>query len=81
MFIPNKPARYGLKILWDNEFKYMFNAEPYLGKSTNTQGLPLCAYFTTNLTTPIFRSNHNITIDNWFSSIPIAKKLLQSHIK
>ena len=83
MFIPNKPAKYGLKIvmLCDNESKYMFNAEPYLGKSTNTHGLPLSEYFTTNLTTPIFGSNRNVTMDNWFTSIPIAKKLLQSPYK
>ena len=61
MFIPNKPAKYGLKIvmLCDNESKY--NVERYLGKSTNTQSLPLSEYFTTNLTTSIFGSNRNVT--------------------
>ena len=60
----------------------MFKAERYLGIfSTNTQGLLLSKYFTTNLTTQLFGSNRNAIMDNWFISIPIAKQLLQSPYK
>ena len=80
MLIPNKPAKYGIKIvmLCDNKSKYMQNAEDYLGKGTNTKGLGLAEYFIMNLATPIFGSNRNGTMDNWFTSIPVAKKLLQT---
>ena len=37
----------------------MFNAEPYLGKSTNTHGLPLSEYFTTNLQ-PIYVTSSDV---------------------
>ena len=78
MYIPNKPAKYGIKIvlLCDNKSKYMLNAEVYLGKGTNTKGLGLAEYFIMNLATLIFGSNRNATMDNWFTSIPVAKKLL-----
>ena len=43
MFIPNKPATYGIKIVMacDSGTKYMVDASPYLGKGTKTNGLPL----------------------------------------
>ena len=73
MFTPNKLAKYGQKIvmLYYNESKYMFNAEPFLVKSTNIQNLSLSEYFTVNLTKSIFENNRN-----WFTSIHISKKLL-----
>ncbi|XP_039481962.1 piggyBac transposable element-derived protein 4-like [Drosophila santomea] len=47
MYIPNKPNKYGIKIVMicDSATKYMFNAIPYLGKSTNNHGIPLGEYF------------------------------------
>ena len=43
MFIPNKPPKYGIKIIMacDSGTKYMVDASPYLGKGTKTNGLPL----------------------------------------
>ncbi|KAJ8909642.1 hypothetical protein NQ315_015334 [Exocentrus adspersus] len=40
MYIPNKLSKYGIKIVLvcDVSSKYMFDAMPYLGKSTNTNG-------------------------------------------
>lgn len=78
MYIPNKPAKYGLKIIMmcDNDSKYMINAIPYIGRATVTVGLPLGEYFVKELTRPLHGSNRNITTDNWFSSIPLAKALL-----
>lgn len=42
-YIPNKPSKYGIKImmLCDSSSKYMIDAIPYVGKSTDTNGLPL----------------------------------------
>lgn len=80
MYIPNKPSKYGLKIVMvcDVSTKYMINATPYLGKSTQSNGMPLGEYFVKTLTEPIYRSNRNITMDNWFTSIKIADDLLKS---
>ena len=48
--IPNKPAKYGLKIvmLCDVSTKYMLNDIPYLGNqsSTEAKGMMLDHYFT-----------------------------------
>ncbi|XP_055850551.1 piggyBac transposable element-derived protein 4-like [Episyrphus balteatus] len=45
MYIPNKPAKYGLKtiMMCDSGTKYMVDAMPYLGKGSNTGDLPLAA--------------------------------------
>lgn len=76
MYIPNKPAKYGLKIVMmcENGTKYMSNAIPYIGKATDIGGLPLGEHFVKELTRPHHGSNRNIT--TWFTSIPLAKSLL-----
>ena len=78
MYIPNKPAKYGLKLvlLCDVSTKYLINACPYLGKSTNTNGRPLANHFVELLTVPIYGTNRNVTMDNWFTSVPLADKLI-----
>lgn len=53
----------------------MIDAIPYLGKCTDTRGLPLGEYFVKELTRSIHGSNRNVTTDNWFTSIPLAKSL------
>ncbi|KAK9693224.1 Transposase IS4 [Popillia japonica] len=79
IYIPNKPAKYGIKIvmLCDSSSKYMIDASPYLGKGTNTNGLPLATHFVRELTKSVQGSNRNITMDNWFTSIPLADELLK----
>lgn len=83
MYIPNKPDKYGIKLgmMCDSGTRYMVNSIPYLGKSTNTGGLPLGEYFVKELTHSIHGSNRNVTMDNWFTSVPLAKKLLQQPYK
>lgn len=78
MYIPNKPSKYGIKIvmLCDVGTKYMINAEPYLGKSTKTNGQPLADHYVKGLTEVLYGSNRNITMDNWFTSVPLASTLL-----
>lgn len=78
MYIPNKPNKYGIKIpmMCDSGTNYMVNAMPYIGKATNTDGLPLGEYYLKELSRPIHGTNRNITCDNWFTSIPVAKSLL-----
>lgn len=78
IYMPNKPNKYGIKIVMvcDVVRKYVINASPYLGKSTATEAAPLADHYVTNLTRPIHGSNRNITMNNWFTSIPLATKLL-----
>ena len=79
MYIPNKPAKYGLKLvlLCDVSTKYLINASPYLGKSTQPNGgRPLADYFVELLTAPIYGTNRNFTMDNWFTNVPLADRLI-----
>lgn len=83
MYIPNKPSKYGIKIpmLCDSGTKYMLNAMPYIGRATNTNGLPQGEYYVKELSRPLHGTNRNITCDNWFTSVPLAKSLLQEPYK
>lgn len=83
MYIPNKPAKYGIKLVMmcDNSTKYMINAMPYLGSGTNSSGLPLGEFYVKELTKSIHGTNRNVTTDNWFTSVPLAKALLKEPYK
>ncbi|XP_039297458.1 piggyBac transposable element-derived protein 4-like [Nilaparvata lugens] len=78
-FIPSKPAKYGIKIfaLVDVHFPYTFNLEVYCGvqpegpfKVSNEHKEVVM-----RMTAPIHGSNRNVTSDNWFSSLDVAKEL------
>ena len=83
MYIPNKPAKYGIKIVMLNDVKskYMLSAIPYLGKKDKNANkvVGLGHQVTVEITKPYHGSNRNVTGDNWFSSIPLAHDLLRSH--
>lgn len=83
MYIPNKPSKYGIKIpmICDSGTKYMINAIPYIGKATNTNGLPQGEYYVKELSRTVHGSCRNVTCDNWFTSVPLAKSLLQEPYK
>nr|ADV17599.1 transposase [Agrotis ipsilon] len=80
MYIPNKPDKYGIRfpMMCDAATKYMIDAIPYLGKSTKTNGLPLGEFYVKELTKTVHGTNRNVTCDNWFTSIPLAKNMLQA---
>lgn len=84
MYIPNKPAKYGIKImmLCDNKSKYMLNAIPYLGKMLvvpeEARNINLAHYYSKQITKPYFGTNRNVTYDNWFTSVQLAEDLLQN---
>nr|CAI5861789.1 unnamed protein product [Callosobruchus analis] len=79
MYIPNKPSKYGIKIvlLCDVSTKYLIHASPYLGKSTKTNGKPLADYYVEQLTASIQGSNRNVTMDNWFTSVPLVDRFAE----
>lgn len=80
-YIPNKPAKYGLKIyaLVDAKSSYTHNLEIYCGKQ------PEGPYAISNspsevvyrLVAGLEHSNRNLTCDNWYSSCELAKTLLE----
>nr|CAI5860047.1 unnamed protein product [Callosobruchus analis] len=81
-FIPSKPAKYGVKMfaLVDAKTSYALNLEPYVGiqpegpyRMSNSPLDIVC-----RLVEPVQGTNRNITGDNWFSSIPLAKNLLDN---
>ncbi|CAK1602300.1 unnamed protein product [Parnassius mnemosyne] len=83
MYIPNKPNKYGLKLVMmaDSSTKYMCNAMPYMGKNMNRGNEPLANYFVKELFKPYYGSNRNITTDNWFTSVPLVAELLKPPYK
>jgi hypothetical protein len=83
-YMPAKPAKYGIK-MWlccDAETRYVYNASVYLGKETaaapRAQNLGkdvvllLCA--------PLNCIGRNITTDNFFTSLSLARELLKKRI-
>lgn len=86
VYMPNKPAKYGIKILLlvDAEKFYVYNAYIYFGKGADGFGLPeaekklaVPTQSVLRLVKPIENTNRNVTADNWFSSVPLAELLLK----
>uniref|UniRef100_A0A336MIT5 CSON015446 protein n=1 Tax=Culicoides sonorensis TaxID=179676 RepID=A0A336MIT5_CULSO len=79
MYMPNKPAKNGIKtvMMCDTTTNYLIDAIPYLGKNTNTNGMAHGEFFVKKLTESIHGSNRNVTMDNWFTSVPLALDLLK----
>ena len=80
MYIPNKPAKYGVKIfaLVCAKSMYTLNLEVYTGKQPD--GSPFqfsnTAEDVLRMVKPIEGTNRNVTGDNWFTSIPLTERLL-----
>lgn len=82
-YIPNKPAKYGLKVfaLVDSKTFYILNLEAYVGQQ------PEGPYTLSNkptdvvqrLVEPIKGSRRNVTFDNWFTSYDLVTKLLKEY--
>ena len=79
-YIPNKPAKYGIKIfaLCDAKMHYTSNLEVYVGKqpegpySMDNRAIAVVE----RLCKPIYYTNRNVTMDNWFTSIELLERLL-----
>lgn len=86
MYMPRKPTRFGIKImiLCDAHSSYCYNAYIYTGKNSDGHGLDneynSCSAptkYVVCLSKCIFNTNHNVTGDNWFSSVPLANILMK----
>ncbi|CAF3941954.1 unnamed protein product [Adineta steineri] len=77
-YIPSKPDKYGIKF-WlcvDVDSYYVFDAFPYVGRQPNEQRQHFVgANVGLELMKLMYGSNRNVTIDNFFTSIPLAKEL------
>ena len=77
-FMPKKPDKYGLKF-WlcvDVDSHYVFDAFPYVGRQPNEQRQTQNgAKVVLKLLKPLYGSNRNVTMDNFFTSVPLAQQL------
>ncbi|XP_026331127.1 piggyBac transposable element-derived protein 4-like [Hyposmocoma kahamanoa] len=89
MYMPKKPAKYGLKILCitDARTGYLLNAYIYLGKDSDGLNLPSQynrlkkpTQAVMRLISPIEGSNRNVTTDNWFTSLELADLLKEKQL-
>jgi len=83
-YISSKPGKFGIKIFWltDAETSYPLNGIVYVGKNTlseddkrNSSSIPEA--LTMKIIKPWVNSGRGLTVDNWFTSIPLAERLLQ----
>ena len=79
-YIPSKPDKYGMKIFWicDAKSFYPLKAKPYLGKEKSGPQQNLGRSVVLELTNPFTYSGRNITMDNYFTDMVLAKSLLQN---
>ncbi|XP_035741492.1 piggyBac transposable element-derived protein 1-like [Vespa mandarinia] len=77
--MPNKPDKFGIKF-WlasDVRNKNIINGFPYLGKDESRKpSVPLGKFITMKLAEPYVGCGKNINTDNFFTSLPLAIKLL-----
>ncbi|KAJ8400903.1 hypothetical protein AAFF_G00392570 [Aldrovandia affinis] len=81
-YMPNKPDKFGIKFLLaaDVETKYMVNGFPYLGKDDSRPATQrLGENVLLKLVEPYMGKGRNITTDNFFTSLPLANKLLSKN--
>lgn len=76
-----KPKKYGLKVIMvcDSSNSYMLNGLIDMGIHRPEKLVPgkIAEHYTLELCEPYLDSNRNITLDNWFTSMPLAEKLLK----
>lgn len=79
-YMANKPDKFGLKFfhIVDLQTKYVCNGFPYLGKNEERpEGEALASYVVKKLVQPFEKRGHNITADNFFSSMKLVNYLAE----
>lgn len=82
MYIPSKPGKYGIKLwaLCDANSYYCVNLQPYIGRVGNVPERGQGQRVVLELTDMLTGSGRHIYMDNFFSSLELAKSLLGRRI-
>lgn len=77
-YMPSKPAVYGIKffLLVDPTTNFCHNISIYLGKVNGQRAINLGETVVLDLVSYLKGSGRNIVFDNFFTSVPLAEKLL-----
>ena len=79
-YMANKPVKFGVKF-WlavDASYKYLLNGFPYLGKDARRpSNQPISEHIVLQLMDPYLGKGRNVTTDNLFTSVKLAKKLMK----
>lgn len=77
-YIPSKPAKYGMKVWWvcDSENSYPLLGQLYTGKTAAGRETNQGERVVKELVASYRGSGRNITMDNFFTSLPLAEHLL-----
>ncbi|XP_039315547.1 piggyBac transposable element-derived protein 4-like [Solenopsis invicta] len=77
-YMPSKPAKYGLKVFWlcDASNAYPLKGIFYIGKQGNTREVNQGERVVKELVAAYKGSGRNITMDRFFTTLPLVKSLL-----
>lgn len=78
-FMGNKPDKFGIKFFLAVTVanKYIFNGFPYTGKDdVRAPDISVATDTVMKLLSPVFKKGYHVTCDNFFTSLPLARKLL-----
>ena len=64
----------------DVSTKYLYNGFPYLGKEETKTDASLPTHVVLKLVDALTGNGHNITVDNFFTSLSLVKKLSEKNI-
>lgn len=75
--IPSRQHRYGLKIFTinDSSTQYMFNAVPYMPTANQDPIENVPSLYMSKLCETIYHTDRNVTTDNWFTSVLLARQM------
>ena len=78
--MPQKPAKFGIKfwMVCDTTTFFVLRAFPYVGREEREVGFG--DHVTFSLMQPYENTGLNVTTDNFFTSLSLARRLLQSNI-
>jgi len=76
-YIPNKLSKYGIKVhvMADSKTFYLVSSNIYTGAGTHASGLPVPTQVLLDLVPSVSGTSRNITTDNYYTPIPLAKEL------
>ena len=78
-YMPQKPDKFGIKFwaMVDVQTNFCIDYFPYLGASEDRGNVPLGEYVVKKLAKDYVNVGYNITTDNFFSNVPLAKYLFK----